>query len=77
MVPQEDVLPGSIELVRTLAAMPPATFAAMKQDRVERVVARIEALLTEKERRFLDCWFSDDARSSLAEAVKKFRRSAK
>jgi enoyl-CoA hydratase/carnithine racemase len=71
-VPADRVLSESVEQADALGAMPTAAFAVIKRNRVERVEATIRAHLEEKEQLFMDCWYSDEARALLREAVKKF-----
>lgn len=68
----EQVLPKSIEKAGSLGTLPHEAFGAIKRNRVEMVEALIVANLAEKEQFFIDCWYSDEARKRLKEAIKKF-----
>ncbi|MBU7037424.1 MAG: enoyl-CoA hydratase/isomerase family protein [Theionarchaea archaeon] len=70
--PLEEVLPLSVEKAQVLGALPRNARAAIKRDRTEIVEAQILPHLEEKERTFLDCWFSPEARHQLEEQMKKF-----
>ena len=68
----EQVLPKSIEKAKLLGALPHEAFGMIKRNRVEMVEAQVLTRLAEKEQFFIDCWFSDEARERLKEAIKKF-----
>lgn len=68
----EDVLSVSIDRVRSLGTLPVGPFQAIKHNRVEPVVAEIEARLAKKEESFMELWFSKEAQHLLREATKKF-----
>lgn len=72
IVPLEQVLLKSIEKARMLGAMPREAFAMIKRNRVEIVEAQILKRLEEKERFFIECWYSGRARKRLKEAIEKF-----
>lgn len=72
VLPQEQVLPKSIEKAKLLGVLPHAAFAMIKHNRIETVEARIQEHLAEKEQFFIECWYSDEARERLKEAMKKF-----
>lgn len=72
VLPLEQVLSSSSEKSRALGALPPAAFAMIKRNRVEMVEAQILARLEEKEQFFIECWYSDEAREHLKEAMKRF-----
>jgi enoyl-CoA hydratase/carnithine racemase len=72
VLPPEEVLPEAIEQARHLGSMPQEAYAAIKRNRTEAVESEILARLEEKERLFLDCWFSDEARPRLRDAMEKF-----
>jgi hypothetical protein len=46
--------------------------ALIKRNRVEQVEQRVLAHREEKERLFVDCWYSAEARQRLREAMGKF-----
>lgn len=68
----EQVLPRSIEKAELLGALPQKAFAMIKCNRVEVVEAQVQRHLSQKERIFIDCWFSDEARELLIDAINKF-----
>jgi len=68
----EQVLPKSIEKAKLLGALPYAAFGMIKRNRVEIVEAQVLTRLAEKEQFFIECWYSDEARERLKEAIKKF-----
>ncbi len=72
VLPLEQVLPKSIEKARLLGGSPQEAFAMIKRNRVERVEAQVLMRLAEKERFFVDRWYSDEARERLREAMEKF-----
>lgn len=69
--PLESVLPKSVEKATQLGSAPQA-FALIKQNRVETIEALVREHGEEKDRAFLECWFSPDAQERLKEAIKKF-----
>jgi len=71
-LPLDQVLPRSIEKAGALGALPQAAFAMIKRNRVETVEAQVLAHMGEKERFFIERWYSDEARERLQEAMKKF-----
>jgi 3,2-trans-enoyl-CoA isomerase len=72
VLPLNEVLPRALEKAETLGAMPPKAFAAIKRNRVEMIEARVLEHGEEKARAFVECWYSEDARRLLREAMKKF-----
>jgi len=67
-----EVLPKAIELARALGTLPRDAFAAIKRDRTEPVLERVEARYAEKERIFLECWHSEETQARLREAAERF-----
>jgi enoyl-CoA hydratase/carnithine racemase len=72
VLPVGDVLPKAVEKARLLGAWTPSAFALIKRNRVEQIEQRVLARREEKERLFVDCWYSDEARQRLKEAMDKF-----
>ena len=72
VLPMEDVLPRAIEKAETLSASSPEAFALIKRNRTEPVKTEILAELDERERRFVERWYSPEARERLDEAIEKF-----
>jgi enoyl-CoA hydratase/carnithine racemase len=70
--PQDEVIPRAIERARALGSRHPGAYAVIKRNRVGPVEERILARLEEKEKLFVDCWCSGEARKLLREAAKKF-----
>ncbi len=72
VLPAGDVIMRAVEKAKFLGAWPREAFALIKQNRVEEVEQRVLASREEKERLFLDSWYSDEARQRLKEAIEKF-----
>lgn len=72
VLPLEDVIPRSIEKAQSLGRLPQEAFAITKRNRIESIEAQILAHLKEKEELFVECWFSEEARKLLGEAMEKF-----
>lgn len=72
VLPLEQVLSKSIEVAKLLGNLPHEAFERIKSNRVEMVEAQILSHTVEKERFFLECWFSEEARKLLKEAIEKF-----
>jgi enoyl-CoA hydratase/carnithine racemase len=72
VLPLEEVLPKSIEKAAALGALPHQAFKITKRNLVETVEAQILTHLEEKEQLFIECWYSEEARKRLKEAIKKF-----
>jgi enoyl-CoA hydratase/carnithine racemase len=72
VLPAEQVLAKSIEKARLLGSYPQGAFAMIKRNRTEAVERDILAHLEERERFFIKCWYSDEVRKRLREAMKRF-----
>ncbi len=70
--PQEQVLQKAIEKAVALGNQPGKAFAFIKHNRVEAVAAQVSKRLAEKEKTFIELWFSEQAQERLREAAKKF-----
>jgi enoyl-CoA hydratase/carnithine racemase len=70
--PVKDVVPESISRIEQISSTSLEAFRVIKQNRVERVENEIRAGLEEKHQSFMDCWFADDTRLRLKEAMEKF-----
>jgi enoyl-CoA hydratase/carnithine racemase len=70
--PLEQVLPEAIKQAKLLGAMPNKAYGMIKRNRVEGVESQVQAQLAKKEKFFLECWYSDETRKRLQEAIKKF-----
>jgi len=71
MAPDE-VLPMAVDRIKVLGSMPSYAFRRIKENRVEEVVAQVREHLADREKYFMDCWFSHDTRKLLSDAIKKF-----
>lgn len=72
VLPLDDVLPRSLERAGALGSQPSYAMQVIKINRVERVAAQIKAQLGDKEAIFVECWYADDTRARLREAMEKF-----
>jgi enoyl-CoA hydratase/carnithine racemase len=72
VIPPEEVLPRCIDKLGALGAMPGEAVSLIKRNRVEPVEAEIRAGLEDRERSFIQCWYSEEARARLKEAAAKF-----
>jgi len=72
ILPFDRVIPVSVEKARNLGALPAAAFSLMKKNRTEAVTKQAEEYMAENEKLFLECWFSDETRALLRQAVNKF-----
>ncbi|MGB2897288.1 MAG: enoyl-CoA hydratase/isomerase family protein [Anaerolineales bacterium] len=70
--PAEELLPRSIEKARELSSDSPEAFALIKSSRVHAVEREIKEQLSEREDAFIKCWYSDDARAHLKDAISKY-----
>jgi enoyl-CoA hydratase/carnithine racemase len=72
ILPLDQLLLKSIERAKMLGALSQDAFAMIKRNRVEMVEAQILTKLKEKEKLFLECWYSDETRKRLKGAMAKF-----
>jgi enoyl-CoA hydratase/carnithine racemase len=72
VLPLDEVRTGAAEEIASLMGQPSDVWEGRKRERVEVVRAGVLPRLVEKERRFVESWFSDDARHKLKEAMTKF-----
>ena len=72
VLPLEDVLLKSIEKAQSIGSIPRDTYKIIKQNRVEVTESRIRAHWKEKQKSFIECWYSNKTRGLLREAMKKF-----
>ena len=72
VLPVGDVMPKAIEKARLIGAWPREAFALIKRNRVEEIEQRVLAAREEKERLFVDCWYSEEARPQLRAAIDRF-----
>ncbi len=72
ILPLDQLLFKSIEKAKLLGALSQDAFAMIKRNRIEMVEAQVLTELKEKERLFLECWYSAETRKRLKEAIAKF-----
>lgn len=72
IVPLEEVLPTSIDRVKLIISHSLEAFRVIKQNRIEKVAAQIQAELTEKEKIFVDLWYTHETREKLKAALERF-----
>lgn len=72
VLPLEQVLPAAVEKAALIGSMPPRAYAVIKRDRVEPVEEEIMGRLAQKDKMFVECWYSEAARLKLKEAMQKF-----
>jgi len=72
ILPLEEVLNASIQKADEFATLPREAFNVIKRNRVGSVEEQILKRLEEKEQIFIELWFSEEARTLLKEAMKKF-----
>lgn len=72
VLPLDQVILQSIEKVRLLGSFFQKAFYMIKRNRVEAVEAQILKHLEQKERYFVESWYTDETRERLKEAMKKF-----
>ncbi|ODS35228.1 MAG: hypothetical protein A7315_01895 [Candidatus Altiarchaeales archaeon WOR_SM1_79] len=72
LLAQDQVLTQALEKARVLGSFSHQAFSMIKRNRVEMVEAQVLKNLDEKERYFVECWYADETREKLKEAMKKF-----
>ena len=72
ILPVGEVVPQSIDKARDLSSDSMEAFALIKSSRVHALKREIAVQLAEREDAFIKCWFSDDARVRLKEAISKY-----
>jgi enoyl-CoA hydratase/carnithine racemase len=70
--PAAEVWPAAVERARRLGSTPGGAYRIIKANRVDPVLAEIEARRTGRQEAFLDCWFAPDTRERLAAAIQNF-----
>jgi hypothetical protein len=68
----EEVLSTSIEKNQSIGELPQRAFEAIKRNRIEWILKTITDNLEAKEKTFIECWFSKEARALLEKAMKLF-----
>lgn len=72
VLPLEQVRSQAVEKAQLLGSMNQQAYALIKRNRVETIEEQFLARREEKEKSFLQCWYSDQARQKLKEAIEKF-----
>jgi enoyl-CoA hydratase/carnithine racemase len=72
VLPSGEVVERALGKARSLGAFPPEAYAMIKRSRTEEIEAAISVRGTEKDRHFIECWYSESARERLREAMKRF-----
>lgn len=72
VLPVEEVVNNAIAHAEKLGSLPGAAYGMIKQNRVETTAAEVLAGETEKERYFIESWYSEAVRERLREAMEKF-----
>ncbi|UCD05044.1 MAG: enoyl-CoA hydratase/isomerase family protein, partial [candidate division WOR-3 bacterium] len=72
VMPLEKVQPSSIDKVKAIASSSLEAFRMIKHNRTEKVVAQIKEALVEKEKTFVDLWYTPETREKLKAALEKF-----
>ncbi|MFH2219739.1 MAG: enoyl-CoA hydratase/isomerase family protein [Pseudomonadota bacterium] len=72
VLPVEAVLKRAIEHVGNLGSPPEPAYAALKKNRVDGTAVEVRAREPDKERHFIECWYSEETRRLLREAMEKF-----
>jgi enoyl-CoA hydratase/carnithine racemase len=72
VLPLERVIEEAVEMADELGALPGVAYGMVKGNRVENIVAEVKRRGAEKEKTFIECWYSYPARELLREAIKKF-----
>jgi enoyl-CoA hydratase/carnithine racemase len=75
--PGEEVEARAVEKARTLAEGAGRAFPSIKRSRVEGLAAEIRLRLGEKQREFVEAWYSPAARAHLEAAIEKFHEPGK
>lgn len=68
----EELETVAIEKIREIGTLSSPAFALIKQNRVEPVINHLTQVLDVKEEKFVERWYSSEARDLLTEAMKKF-----
>lgn len=72
ILPPDDLLSRAIETAITLGAHPQGAFEVIKNNRVDPILQQYQQKRSEKEKQFIDCWYSPVARKLLQAAMEKF-----
>lgn len=72
VLPEDEIRQEVDTQAHDLGSLPPDAFWAIKKNRVELVASQILARLEEKEGKFVELWYSEEARQKLTEALEKY-----
>jgi enoyl-CoA hydratase/carnithine racemase len=72
ILPAEEVLEEAVGKARSLGSMPEKGFEMIKRNRTESIEREVQAQWVARQEAFMDCWFSEEARRCLREAMQKF-----
>ncbi len=72
ILPIENVVKAAIEHADALGSLPKLGYEMIKQNRVEVIAEQVAARQEDKTAHFIECWYSDEVRECLKEAMKKF-----
>jgi enoyl-CoA hydratase/carnithine racemase len=72
VLPVEAVVDKALEHAEKLGTLPGRAYGMIKQNRVEKTAAEVLAGEMEKERYFIESWYSEPVRGRLREAMEKF-----
>jgi enoyl-CoA hydratase/carnithine racemase len=72
VLPACEVKEHAVRMAKSIGSWPLGAFALIKQNRTEEIEKRFLASGEKKAQEFIDCWYSDEARKLLKDAVKKF-----
>jgi enoyl-CoA hydratase/carnithine racemase len=72
LLPAEELMQYASGKIATLAALDRKAFSAIKNNRGEAIKSSYEKTGREKDKIFIDCWFSEPTQRKLAEASRKF-----
>lgn len=72
VMPLEQVVNRAVEKVEDIQSRSLDAFTMIKRNRIEKVVADIQASLTVKEKIFIEMWYNDETRKKLKAALEKF-----
>ena len=73
VVPAGEVFDRAAKKVKSIGSRPQKAFAGIKRNRTEEIAARARTFQEEKHKAFIDCWYSDEARMLINDAMKKFQ----
>jgi enoyl-CoA hydratase/carnithine racemase len=72
VLPLERVVEEAVEMAEELGSLPGVAYGMIKGNRVETILAEVKARGAEKEKIFIELWYTDQTRELLREAIKKF-----